>query len=95
MVNETPAKRRHIAAGDHLTIVRETAAEAGPASNGRLAVTPTPVVLRVTGVVVGGGEVVQDDVGRESVVTLTPAYYGHPGRHTTALSRADPRRRTG
>ncbi len=85
VVNETLAKRRHIAPGDHLTILRETVAEAGPAASGGLAAVPTPVLLRVTGVVVGGDEVVQDDVSRTAVVTLTSAYYAQHTADTTFL----------
>jgi hypothetical protein len=81
-VNEAMARSRHILPGDRITLLRETTAQAqatGDGPPGEL----SPVVLRVTGIVVASSEIVQDDVGRQNVVTLTPAYFAE---HTADAS---------
>jgi len=74
VVNETMARRRHIVPGDRITVLRATAADVQAAGSG-LPAALSPLVLRVTGVVVNNTEVVQDDISRLNLITLTPAYY--------------------
>ncbi len=74
LVNQTMARRRHIAPGDRMTVLRATAADV-QAADGGLPASTSPLMLRVTRIVVNNTEIVQDDVSRLNLITLTPAYY--------------------
>jgi len=93
LVNQTMARRRRIAPGDRITLLRASAADV-QAADGGVPASTSPLVLRVTGIVVNNTEVVQDDVSRLNIITLTPAYYAQH-QHDALFPRLGLRLRDG